>query len=73
METLTYPPAELPLYFSGSVWSGSYAVGAVYDNYTQGISIDSDGTTVIEWTPGMYVTGSDVYVKATGGFGLSIS
>jgi len=72
METLTYPPSTLPLYFSGSDWSGSNALGAVYDNYTQGINIEIDGATTILWTPAIDVTGSNVYIKATGGFGVEI-
>lgn len=72
METLTYPPSTLPLYFSGSDWSGSNALGAVYDNYTQGINIDMDGTTTILWTPAIDVIGSNVYIKATGGIGVAI-
>lgn len=72
MESLTYTDTPLPLYFSGSVWSGSNAGGAVYDNYTQGINVYPEGTTEIFWTPAVDITGANVYFKAIGNIAASI-
>lgn len=73
METLTYTSTPLPAYFSGSEFSGSYVNGAVTDNYTQGITIFPEGTSEIKWTPKVNVTGANVYIKATGNIGASIT
>lgn len=44
METLTFVTPALPLYFSGSIYSGSNVYGSQTDNYTQGIYIPSTNT-----------------------------
>lgn len=69
MESTT-PTATPP--FSGSIWSGSGALGEVYDNYTQGINILKGGATEILWTPLNDIVGSQVYIKATGNIGATI-
>ena len=72
METNHPTATVLPTYFEGSDWSGSYAVGAVYNAYTQGIVIDPAGSTTILWTPAIDVIGDNVYLKAVGNFGVTI-
>jgi hypothetical protein len=73
METLTYTTPALPLYFSGSIYSGSNVYGGQTDNYTQGIYVPSDGVSEIKWTPAVNVTGANVYFKATGLISASIT
>jgi len=74
METLPNPyPSALPLYFEGSEWSGSGANGQVYDGYTQGINIFPAEDAEILWTPGVNVTGANVYIKSTGVFDVDIT
>lgn len=65
--------STLPYYLSGSSFSLTNAVGDIIEFYKAGIVIDKKGTTTIDWTPSIYVTGSDVTVKATGNIGLSIA
>jgi len=65
--------STLPYYLSGSSFSLTNAVGDIVEFYKTGIVIDKEGTTTIDWTPSIYVTGSDVTVKATGNIGLSIA
>ena len=73
METVTYATPALPLYFSGSSFSGSNVYGGQTDNYTQGIYIPAEGTSEIKWTPAVNVTGANVYFKATGLISASIT
>lgn len=73
METQTYPSSPLPLYFSGSSFSGSNVYGGQTDNYTQGIYIPAGGVSEIKWTPAVNVTGADVYFKSTGLVSASIT
>lgn len=65
--------SSLPYYLSGSTFDLTNAIGDVIEFYKAGIVIDKNSTTTIDWTPSIDVTGSDVYVKATGNIGLSIS
>ena len=73
METLTFVTPALPLYFSGSIYSGSNVYGGQTDNYTQGIYVPSDGVSEIKWTPAVDITGTNVYFKATGLISASIT
>ena len=73
METRTYPDSPLPLYFSGSVFSGSNVYGGQTDNYTQGIYIPAEGVSEIKWTPAVDIVGADIYFKATGLISASIN
>ena len=73
METLTFTTPALPLYFSGSSYSGSNVYGGQTDNYTQGIYVPSEGVSEIRWTPAINVTGANVHFKATGLISASIS
>jgi hypothetical protein len=65
--------SSLPYYLSGSSFSLTNAVGDIIEFYKAGIVIDKDGTTTIDWTPAVDVTGSDVYIKATGNIGVEIA
>jgi hypothetical protein len=73
METKTYVTPPLPLYFSGSIFSGSDVYGGQTDNYTQGIYVPAEGNSEIKWTPLIDVTGANVYFKATGLISASIT
>ena len=74
METRTYPDSPLPLYFSGSIFSGSNVYGGQTDNYTQGIYVPAiGGISEIKWTPAVDIIGADVYFKATGLISASIN
>ena len=73
METQTYPASPLPLYFSGSIFSGSNVYGSQTDNYTQGTYIPASGFSEIKWTPSVDVIGADVYFKSTGLISASIT
>ena len=73
METLTFTTPALPLYFSGSSYSGSNVYGGQTDNYTQGIYVPAEGASEIKWTPAVNVTGANVYFKATGLISASIT
>lgn len=73
METQTYPASPLPLYFSGSIFSGSNVYGSQTDNYTQGTYIPASGFSEIKWTPAVDVIGADVYFKSTGLISASIT
>ena len=73
METQTYPALPLPLYFSGSIFSGSNVYGSQTDNYTQGTYIPASGFSEIKWTPAVDVTGANVYFKSTGLISASIT
>ncbi len=73
METQTYPSSPLPLYFSGSSFSGSNVYGSQTDNYTQGTYIPAGGFSEIKWTPAVDVTGANVYFKSTGLVSASIT
>ena len=73
METLTFVTPALPLYFSGSIYSGSNVYGGQTDNYTQGIYVPAEGDSEIKWTPAVDVTGANVYFKATGLISASIT
>ena len=73
METRTYPDSPLPLYFSGSSFSGSNVYGGQTDNYTQGIWVPDIGVSEIKWTPAVDIIGADVYFKATGLISASIN
>ena len=73
METLTFVTPALPLYFSGSIYSGSNVFGGQTDNYTQGIYVPAEGDSEIKWTPAVDVTGANVYFKATGLISASIT
>jgi hypothetical protein len=73
MEALTYTTPSLPLYFSGSSYSGSNVYGGQTDNYTQGIYVPAEGASEIKWTPAVDVTGANVYFKATGLISASIT
>jgi hypothetical protein len=73
METQTYPASPLPLYFSGSSFSGSNVYGSQTDNYTQGTYIPAGGFSEIKWTPAVDVIGANVYFKSTGLISASIT
>ncbi len=73
METRNYPDSPLPLYFSGSKFSGSNVYLSQTDNYTQGIWVPEDGVSEIKWTPAVDIVGADVYFKATGLISASIN
>lgn len=68
----TRPHLSLPYYLSGSVFDLTNAVGDIVEFYKAGIVIDKKGTTTIDWTPAVDVTGSDVYIKTTGNIGVDI-
>lgn len=69
----TQPHQSYPYYLSGSVFDLTNAVGDIVEFYKAGIVIDKEGTTTIDWTPAVDVTGSDVYIKATGNIGVDIA
>lgn len=69
----TQPHQSYPYYLSGSVFDLTNAVGDIVEFYKAGIVIDKEGTTTIDWTPAIDVTGSDVYIKATGNIGVDIA
>ena len=74
MHTRAYPDSPLPLYFSGSIFSGSNVYGSQTDNYTQGIYVPAiDGVSEIKWTPAVDIIGADVYFRATGLISASIN
>ena len=72
LETKTYD-SSLPQYLANSDFSGSFVGGAIVEEYKAGINLFPEGTSEIKWTPKVDVTGANVYIKATGNVGASIS
>ena len=65
--------SSLPYYLSGSTFNLTNAIGDIIEFYKAGIVINKDSITTIDWTPSIGVTGSDVYIKATGNIGIEIA
>ena len=72
LETKTYDDS-LPYYLSGSEFSGSFVGGQVVEEWKAGINVFPEGTSEIKFTPRINVTGANVYIKATGNIGASIT
>ncbi len=72
LETKTFDDS-LPYYLSGSEFSGSFVGGQVVEEWKAGINVFPEGISEIKFTPRINVTWANVYIKATGNIGASIT